>query len=117
MSKQIVKSWAKFRLGWYFLVLGFLGSLSWFSLNSCGNAAKQEAEQKRISDSITEAQKQDSIHQADSLALAAIEQARLDSIAKAKQDSVEKAKNQNQNNYKPRPTITKYGVPKDMYKD
>ncbi len=117
MSKQILKSWAKMRLGWYFLVLGFLGSLSWFSMSSCGNAAKEEAEQKRINDSIAEAIRQDSIRQADSLAQAAIEQARLDSIAKAKQDSIEKAKNQNQNNYKPKPPMTKYGVPKDMYKD
>lgn len=92
-------------------ILIFLGLFGLLFAAGCGG--NKEQEQKAKNDSIAAAKKkQDSVARADSTAKAqrAIELARQDSITKAKEDSIAKAKKK-QNNYKPRPVVTKYGIP------
>jgi hypothetical protein len=100
----------------YVKVLVLLGLLSFTFLTGCGGQNK-EKEQQRINDSLAgEKQKQDIImaRKQDSIATAAIEKARQDSIAMA--DSVAKAKLHKLVNYAPVHTVTKYGIQVNDFK-
>jgi hypothetical protein len=91
----------------YYYTLLLIGSASMLFFTRCNNPNTAD-NTKHINDSIANAKhQQDSIAKSDLLAKAR-EQAKTDSIARA--DSIAKAK-KHSNPYKPKPVITKYGIP------
>ena len=106
----MINNFLKVKSAFYRNILIALGLFGFLFAAGCG--ANKEKELQAKNDSIAAAKKKaDSIARADSTVKAqqAIETATLDSIAKAKEDSIAKAKKKN--NFKPRPVVTKYGIP------
>ena len=98
----------KLKSRFYYYALVLIGSTGvWLFVRCSGPNVVDNTQHKN--DSIAKARHQhDSIASAESTLKAHKEQARLDSVAKA--DSLAKAK-KHSNPYKPRPVLTKYGIP------
>lgn len=104
IRRTILKCKSRF----YYYALLLIGSAGMLFFVRCNNpSANDNAE--RINDSLAKAKhQQDSMAKADSLGKAQLQKMRQDSIARA--DSIAKAK-KHSNPYKPKPVITKYGIP------
>jgi hypothetical protein len=113
MSAKIKKRFLRIRIHWYFGLLVILGTLGLPFMTGCGNSGISREEQKRMSDSIADAKKRDSLAKLkeDSVAKVLVEKAKQDSTARA--DSIARPRpiRPNQNNYKPPKPIMKYGCP------
>ncbi len=102
------KSILRFKSRFYYYTLMLIGSVSMLFFTRC-SGPNPDGNTTDKQDSLAKAKhQQDSVAKADSLGKAQREQARMDSIARA--DSIAKAKKHN-NPYKPKPVITKYGIP------
>jgi hypothetical protein len=105
---KIRRRFLKVKSRFYYYLLVFIGSSGMLFFTRCNNPNAEE-NTARLNDSLVRAKhQQDSIAKSDSLVKAQKEQARLDSIARA--DSIAKSKKPH-SPYKPKPVITKYGIP------
>ncbi|MEI6853259.1 MAG: hypothetical protein WCL06_10465 [Bacteroidota bacterium] len=95
----------------YYYTLLLIGSAGMLFFTRCSGPNNTD-NTAHLQDSLVKAKhQQDSIAKSDSLGKAQREQARQDSIVRA--DSIAKAK-KHSNPYKPKPVITKYGIPMEQ---